>query len=270
MKVVLTFILSLSSTHLLPTQAGSPDWRGVKPLHSTRQDVERLLGQPTEPGKVSARYDLKDAVVRVVFTGAPACNTENGWLIPEGTVTELTVTPKESMTLSDLKINEREYKKTTDPRNPNYVKYTNRDAGRSINVHYGKVEFMTYYPSTKDEYLMCSKSRVDPAIEEALQDLHAVDTYGDIPPEDESARLDNFAINILNDPGSKGYIVTHAGQRVGPDEAQARAERAKSYLTNKRSVRPERIIILTGDSHEEFGIELYVVPPHSSSASSHQ
>lgn len=270
MKFVLAFTLSFSSIHLLPTQVGNLGWRGVMPLHSTREDVERLLGQPTEPGKVSALYDLKDAVVRVVFTSATPCNTENGWLVPEGTVTELTVTPKATTTLSDIKVNESEYKKTTDPRNPNYVKYTNRDAGQSINVHYGKVEFITYYPPTKDEYLMCVKSRVAPSIKEALQDLHAIDTYGDIPPEDENPRLDNFAIHILNNPEGKGYIVTHAGQGIGPDEAKARAERAKNYLTDKRGIPPGRIVILPGNSHEYFRIELYVVPPHSSPASPHQ
>ena len=63
MRSVLALILSFSSTRLPPAQAGGPAWSGVMPLHTTREDVERLLGQPTNPGKkASAGYDLPEAI----------------------------------------------------------------------------------------------------------------------------------------------------------------------------------------------------------------
>src|SRR6185295_14720076 len=55
------------------------------------------------------------------------------------------------------------------------------------------------------------------------------DEYGNIKFNDEKARLDNYAIQLQNQPGSQGYIIAY-GSCEG--EAQARADRAKDYLVN--------------------------------------
>src|SRR4029077_3471509 len=50
------------------------------------------------------------------------------------------------------------------------------------------------------------------------------DEYGNIKFNDEKARLDNYSIQLQNEPGSQGYIIAY-GSCEG--EAQARADRAK-------------------------------------------
>ncbi len=67
------------------------------------------------------------------------------------------------------------------------------------------------------------------------------DEYGNIKFNDEKARLDNYAIQLQNQPGSQGYIVVY-GSCEG--EAQARADRAKDYLVNTRGIDPGRIMVL--------------------------
>src|SRR6185295_5101468 len=57
------------------------------------------------------------------------------------------------------------------------------------------------------------------------------DEYGDIKFNDEKARLDNYAIQLQNDPAAQGYILAY-GSCAG--EAQARADRAKDYLVKRR------------------------------------
>src|SRR2546429_255984 len=59
------------------------------------------------------------------------------------------------------------------------------------------------------------------------------DEYGNIKFNDEKARLDNYAIQLQNAPGSQGYIIAY-GTCAG--EAQARADRAKDYLVNTRGI----------------------------------
>lgn len=70
----------------------------------------------------------------------------------------------------------------------------------------------------------------------------AFDSYGDIKFEDEQARLDNFAIQVLNYPGSSGLILMSAGQRTFKREAADRLARAKSYLVGFRGIDSSRII----------------------------
>lgn len=83
------------------------------------------------------------------------------------------------------------------------------------------------------------------------------DEYGDIKFNDEKARLDNYAIQLQNQPGSQGYILAY-GSCAG--QAQARADRAKDYLVNTRGIDAGRLTTVDGGCRSELGVELWVVP----------
>ncbi len=83
------------------------------------------------------------------------------------------------------------------------------------------------------------------------------DEYGDIRFNDEKARLDNYAIQLQNEPGASGYIIAY-GTCAG--EAQARADRAKNYLVNTRGIDASRIVTVDGGCRTDLAVELWVVP----------
>lgn len=83
-----------------------------------------------------------------------------------------------------------------------------------------------------------------------------VDEYGDIRFEDEQARLDNYAIELLNDPEFVGYIVGYGGRRSRRGEALRRVERAKRYLVTVRGLDPSRVVTIDGGYREELTVEL--------------
>src|SRR5690349_5895579 len=74
----------------------------------------------------------------------------------------------------------------------------------------------------------------------------AFDRYGNIRWEDEKARLDNFAIQLLQDSNYLGYIWVLQAPSMCCAEAQARAIRAKKYLVNYRHVPWNRVMWVTG------------------------
>jgi hypothetical protein len=45
------------------TTSQAQGWRGIVPLHSTRQDVEKIIGQPTESNGIT--YDLQSERVSI-------------------------------------------------------------------------------------------------------------------------------------------------------------------------------------------------------------
>lgn len=92
----------------------------------------------------------------------------------------------------------------------------------------------------------------------------AFDEYGDIKFIDEISRLDNFAIQILNMPGSRGHLLAYAGQRTYPNEAAERLKRAKNYLVKVRHIEPERIITVDGGHRQELVVTLRVLPAGAS------
>jgi len=60
------------------------------------------------------------------------------------------------------------------------------------------------------------------------------DSYGTIRWEDETARLDNFAIQLLNEEKLVGYILVY--DKIGGCPGEATAMRAKRYITEFRHV----------------------------------
>lgn len=86
-----------------------------------------------------------------------------------------------------------------------------------------------------------------------------IDEYGDIRFGDEKARLDNLAIELLNWPEGKGYIIAYGGRRSRVGEARRRAERAKRYLVTARGIPGERIDTLDGGYRENLTVELRVI-----------
>ncbi|HVG29252.1 MAG TPA: hypothetical protein VM864_05975, partial [Pyrinomonadaceae bacterium] len=86
------------------------------------------------------------------------------------------------------------------------------------------------------------------------------DTYGNIPRNDVKARLDNFANELQNQPGSQGYIIAYGGRRGPAGEAQRRADFAKDYLVNTRGIDAGRLVTIDGGFQEEATTELWIVP----------
>jgi len=83
------------------------------------------------------------------------------------------------------------------------------------------------------------------------------DEYGNIRFNDEKARLDNYAIQLQNEPGSTGTIIVY-GSCAG--EAQQRGDRAKDYLVNTRGIEAGRITVVDGGCRADLTVQLWVVP----------
>lgn len=86
------------------------------------------------------------------------------------------------------------------------------------------------------------------------------DEYGLIKWEDEQARLDNFAIQLMNDPKSIGYMFFYDGNNMCLGEAEARATRAKRYVVEYRGVPWNRVIWRNDGYLDEFMMSLVPAP----------
>lgn len=86
------------------------------------------------------------------------------------------------------------------------------------------------------------------------------DEYYDIARNDEKARLDNYAIQLQQEPGSQGYVIVYPSRKAGPAQAQARAQRIVDYLINSRGLDTSRVVITMGPAREDWLFELWVVP----------
>jgi hypothetical protein len=86
------------------------------------------------------------------------------------------------------------------------------------------------------------------------------DKYGDLAFADEKKRLDYFAEQLKNEPGSQGYIMVYGKRGAPAAEAQTRATRAKDYLVTKGGIVAERLETIDGGDHERLAVELWITP----------
>jgi hypothetical protein len=109
-------------------------------------------------------------------------------------------------------------------------------------------------PPECDRTRSCSFTVTTPPVETC----RIFDQYNDLRFNDEKARLDNFAIQLQQEPGATGYYAIW-GSCEG--EGQRRADRAVDYLVNTRGIDASRIrTVVDPNCRETLTVELHICP----------
>lgn len=239
-------------------------WRNITPLHSTREDVERLIGPPMEPR--GGTYDLEDERVNVVYSNS-SCDPRYpyGWNVPPGTVIAIQVYPKKKLTLAALQLDLSKYKKSEPERIPGIVYYSD-ETGISVQTTYSRedVESIQYEPAARDSHLRCPAAAARQAeIDKGESATYSPDQYYyEVSPKDERVLLEIFAGRLERHPAeSKVYIIGYADHCAVVGEALMRANRAKNILVYKLGIPEQRITTIDGGHRSTVWIELYIVQP---------
>lgn len=243
------------------TLSYAKEWRGIVPLHSTREDVKRLLGRSAQPGE--RFYEFENEVAVIQYSSGPCGKyLPSGWNVPPDTVISIGVTPKSRLQLTDLNVDLRRYKKSVDPKIVQIFYYNDEEDGVTLQVSHDQVTRIFYEPAAKDKHLRCpANSPVAPTQQRLKTDLpDKIDEFGNIPLKEEQERLNHLAHLLRELPDTQGYLIAYAGRRARAREARSWAECAKNYLVNERGIEARRIVTIDGGHREEFTIDLFLVP----------
>jgi hypothetical protein len=86
------------------------------------------------------------------------------------------------------------------------------------------------------------------------------DEFPDISRNDEKARLDNFGIELQNDPTATAYVIVYPGRSNKRGEVQQHAGRIVDYLVNSRGLDQRRIVTLVGPARDALFVQLWITP----------
>ncbi|HEY0365049.1 MAG TPA: hypothetical protein VGC73_01170 [Pyrinomonadaceae bacterium] len=86
------------------------------------------------------------------------------------------------------------------------------------------------------------------------------DEFPDISRNDEKARLDNFGIELQNDPTSIGYVIVYPGRASKRADVQGHFGSVVDYLVNSRGMDASRIKTIEGPKRDHLFVELWVTP----------
>lgn len=251
---------------LTPCDAYGKTWKGIVPLHSTRAEVEKLLGPPRGE---DSEYESDGGKVLMSYS-AQGCQEglPGGWKVPADTVVSITVLSTKEIKLDDVLVSGKNYDHIYTVDTPNLVDYVDVEEGVRYKAIDTAVQTITYFGSDADDKkLRCGEYKyASPVPAGAKHKFEQVpyDSYGKIPFEDAEARLDNFIVQLdnLNEgkPHYRGFIIVYAGRSAYAAEASTIAESSKNYLVSVRKADPQTVVVADGGYRDEFTVELYIMP----------
>jgi hypothetical protein len=212
------------------SSASAKSWRGIEPLHSTRADVERLLGLPNyDKSAHMPGYDFPEERAYITYS-SKGCEEglPGGWNIPKDTVIEIYLIPSSWPKLSEILIPGKEYRRIQTVHTPENYYYVDEEEGVTISASHDVVSTIRYGPAAKDKNLSCGEYKYAAPVPAGAKlnsvEQYPFDSFGNIRFDDAKARLDNFVIQLYDlkahDPKWRGYIIVYAGRRAYHGEAQ--------------------------------------------------
>ena len=90
-----------------------------------------------------------------------------------------------------------------------------------------------------------------------------IDEYGTLSLNERNSRLDNYAIELQNDPTTVGYVIAYGGRNSRPGTASSLMNMSKKYLVETRGILEDRIVTVDGGYREDATTQLWIVPQGS-------
>ena len=151
--------LIVVSLALYTCSAQAKAWRGIEPLHSTREDVDRLFGSKiVRCGGSACIYDLGEEIIFILYATDATCKNDDAttaWKVPVGTVIEISVRFKEDKLLSDLPFDLSKFQRVEDKHLPGWIYYLDVEDGLRVEGGLKTASSVTYFQNAKDKYLRC-------------------------------------------------------------------------------------------------------------------
>lgn len=158
MAITGVILLTLSLVCGFGVQSQREGWRGIVPAQSTRTEVERLLGPPSDDCKCA--YYLNDVNVFFAFSSSNCkADGSEGWNVPLDTILRIIVYPKPHPRFSQLPIDKTKFEERHIGHIENIVSYMNESEGLRIEVNAERdlVSGFYYGPAAKYQHLRCTK-----------------------------------------------------------------------------------------------------------------
>lgn len=155
MKNIKYLLIILSLLLFLSGAANAKDWRGIVPLHSTIEDVEKLLGKP--PFNSRYVYETEEGRVIFFYQSNPNVTCGKGYNTPFGTILFIEIESKKKPLLTDLNLDMSKFKRYFTCIGA--IGYDNREEGFEMHIYDGAVYRFYYGPTAIDaKQFACSKA----------------------------------------------------------------------------------------------------------------
>ncbi len=255
---ILTLLVSI------PVVGQTNSWKGLIPLRSTREQVEKLFGQPNPKEiKYKNEYKVGDDTLWVEYSQKPC---DEGWDVPLGTVLSFAVADGQQTNKSEqeLKLDRKNFFITRDDAMYGTwtepilgIQYYFTNVGMSLNS-------VGYIPRREQNNLRCDG--FPPYVPEAY--YYTMDTYDFYDPkrdkEDDkfypAMRVAGSSVPVLKNPLYRTYVLIYFDAKLSLKEYRKRITFLKSWIYPRLKASQDDIVVIEGGMREENKMEIYTLP----------
>jgi hypothetical protein len=115
-------------------------------------------------------------------------------------------------------------------------------------------------PTLRRLSLACLFALVAASAESRAQ-VEPSETYGEVNCETELARLDKFALPVLDKRGAEAHVIVYAGRDEPPGKTLRHVRFIREYLIGTRGIEASRVHVRAGGRRESLAVELFLVAP---------
>lgn len=247
-------------------------YRGIVPMRSTCKDVKRILRVST-CNPPNNTFDLEEDKVKIKFSTQPCEKAwTKQWDVPVDTVLIVEQFPKHPFDFSNLKIDISKYSVLTLD-NLSQKAYLNKEQGIEIYTRGNKVIAITYTPTRKKYYLLCSQEKIletskeiqqsekDTQLEQKIKTLFLLFSITDSDTfEDEKYLWKIWIEGFLNKQptDTQIYILTYPSEEISAEQAKKKGEETKQLLIIDFKISENRITVVVGEKQYYFRKEIYL------------
>jgi hypothetical protein len=170
MLCVLPFGILPGMNHQVPIENQLPEsgpfklpdsWKDLKPLQTTREEAERVLGKSTSSAGSRQSYENDTERVDVVYSTRQCEAVVGRWNVAPNLVIVVDVYPKKRFLLEDLIFNKRKFTRQPWSHPADWVTYRNKKDGIEIDtINHGmnaeEIRRFSFGPKAIDEHLRCN------------------------------------------------------------------------------------------------------------------
>jgi hypothetical protein len=251
-RYAIVLVLTLGSlSH--PVKAQFDDWNGIRPLVTTRTDVELRLG--TAKGNCNCEYETETHYVVIQYSTS---DCDEGWNVPKNTVLKYKIMPKTKVTVNDTSVFGEGLVKI--PSDTFSTRFVSVERGMSFYVSpYRELEEIQYFPpvSSSSVNSRCTGFSI----------YNPLGTF--YPPfliftikgwKQDIAGFDTISSTYKNSKDHQLYIVINFSKRMTNENKELYLRKLRNRLRQNLGTQFSKTSIITGGSLDSGQIKIFILP----------
>lgn len=242
----------LSNTVICSAQVNE-GWKGIRPLRTSKAEVEAKLGPSKEKSCDLCEYSTENEEILIKYSTSRCTVGSAGWDVPSGTVLLINVTPKQRVKFSDLNLDSRSllFYGGLRVNQTNGVMYK-LDVFHPID--FDSIQWTRYVPSIRDGDLRCHGFF---PYNPMGATYHIFETLSRV--EDANGFLDNVKLQADHNPDAHTYVIAYSGEDFSGKKFYDFLSNMKKHAFEKRKLSKDRMTFVDGGRLKKFGVDVFMI-----------